>query len=88
MRNYPSYRTHKVKLLMYNAKNLNKSAILIFFQALLNLSENWSLVTCITNLGRIPEKLFKLMLTPTPPNFNSNSPPFLIKRRAKNCFEY
>ena len=32
----------------------------IFFQPLLNLSENWSLVTCMTNLKRICEKLFKL----------------------------
>ena len=31
-----------------------------FFLPLLNLSENWSLVTCITNLKRICEKLFKL----------------------------
>ena len=31
-----------------------------FFRPLLNLSENWSLVTCITNLKRICEKLFKL----------------------------
>ena len=30
-----------------------------FFLPLLNLSENWSLVTCIANLGRINEKLFK-----------------------------
>ena len=47
-------------------ENLNKSDILNFFSALiklrplLNLSENWSLVTCITNLGGIHEKLFKL----------------------------
>ena len=40
-------------------KNRNKSAI-FFFRPLLNLSENWSLVTCITNLQRICEKLFKL----------------------------
>ena len=40
-------------------KNRNKSAI-FFFRPLLNLSENWSLVTCITNLKRIREKLFKL----------------------------
>ena len=32
----------------------------ILFRPLLNLSENWSLVACITNLGRIHEKLFKL----------------------------
>ena len=31
-----------------------------FFHPLLNLSENWSLLTCITNLGRIHEQLFKL----------------------------
>ena len=31
-----------------------------FFQPLLSLSENWSLVTCITNLGRIHEKHFTL----------------------------
>ena len=41
-------------------KNCNKSAILIFFQSLLNLSENWSLVTCITNLERIHKKNFRL----------------------------
>ena len=41
-------------------KNRNKSAIFFFFRPLLNLSENWSLVTCITNLKRIREKLFKL----------------------------
>ena len=33
---------------------------LIFFTSLLNLSENWSLVTYITHLGRIHGKLFKL----------------------------
>ena len=31
-----------------------------FFSAIIELSENWSLVTCITNLKRIREKLFKL----------------------------
>ena len=60
MKNFSSYRAHKVKLLTEKAKNRNKSAILNFFQPLLNLFENWSLVTCITNLGRIHEKLFKL----------------------------
>ena len=29
----------------------------------MNLSENWSLVTCLTNLGRIHEKLFMLSRT-------------------------
>ena len=38
--------------------NRNKSAILNFFQPLLNLSKNYLLVTCITNLQRIREKLF------------------------------
>ena len=64
----------------------------IFFQPLLNLSEKWSLVTCKTNLGRKHEKLFKLsrpqvnVNADATPNFNCNSPPFLIKikRRAKN----
>ena len=32
----------------------------IFFRPLLNLFKNWSLVACITNLGRIHEKLLKL----------------------------
>ena len=32
----------------------------IFFQPLLNLSKNYLLVTCITSLKRICEKLFKL----------------------------
>ena len=32
----------------------------IFFQPLLNMSKNYLLVTCITNLKRICEKLFKL----------------------------
>ena len=32
----------------------------IFFQPLLNLSKNYLLVSCITNLKRICEKLFKL----------------------------
>ena len=41
-------------------ENSNKSAILNFYWPLLNLSENWSLVTCIKNLGRIHGKLFKL----------------------------
>ena len=47
----------------------NKSAILNFFRLLLNLSENWSLVTCITNLGRIHGKLFKL----SRPQVNANA---------------
>ena len=42
------------------AKNRNKSAILIFFQPFLSLSENWSFVTCITNFGNIHEIFFKL----------------------------
>ena len=33
---------------------------LIFFQPLLSLSKNYLLVTCITNLKRISEKLFNL----------------------------
>ena len=37
-----------------------KSAILIFFQPLLNLSENCLFVTCITNLKRIHGHFFKL----------------------------
>ena len=40
-------------------KNRNKLAIFNFLKSLLNLSENWSFVTCIT-LGRIHEKRFKL----------------------------
>ena len=39
--------------------NRNKSAILNFIQPLSNLSENCLLVTCITNVNRIHEKLFK-----------------------------
>ena len=64
-----SYRAHKGKLLTLNAKNRNKSAIWIFFQPLLKLSENWSLVTCLANLGRIHEKLFKL----SRPQVNANA---------------
>ena len=30
---------------------------MIFFQPLMTLSENWSIVACITNLGWIHEKL-------------------------------
>ena len=37
-----------------------KSATLKKFQLLLNLSKNYLLVTCITNLKKIREKLFKL----------------------------
>ena len=36
-----------------NVKHRKKPAILIFFQSLSNLSENWSLVACITHFGRI-----------------------------------
>ena len=35
----------------------NKAVILIFLQPVLNLSENWLLVTYMANLGRIHEKL-------------------------------
>ena len=56
------------------------------FRPLLNLSENWSLLTCITDLRRIHEKLFKLSCPQVnvnadteDANFNCNSPPFLIK---------
>ena len=38
-----------------------------FFRPLLNLSENWSLVTCITNLKRIREKL--QVIAPTRSNY-------------------
>ena len=41
-------------------KNRNKSVIIFFFQPLLNLSDNLSFVTCITNFGKIHEKLFML----------------------------
>ena len=49
-------------------KNRNKSAILNFFQPLLN----WSLVTCITNLGSIHEKLFKLRRPQVKVNANAD----------------
>ena len=85
MRNFSSYRAHNVKLLTLNAKNRNKLAILNFFWPLLNLSENWLLVTCITNLGRIHEKLklsrpkVNVNADANATHFNCNSPPFLIK---------
>ena len=80
MKNYQSYHAHKVKLLPQNVKHRNKSAFLIYFQPLLNLSKNWSFVTCITHLGRIHGKLFKLPC----PQANVNATPlFLIKMRAK-----
>ena len=37
MKNFSSYRAHKVKLLTWNAKNRNKSAILNFFSAIFEL---------------------------------------------------
>ena len=37
MKNFSSYRAHKVKLLTSNAKNHNKSAILNFFSAIIEL---------------------------------------------------
>ena len=37
------------QIIDYTVKNHNKSAFLIFFQPLLNLSENCFLVTCITH---------------------------------------
>ena len=37
MKNFSSYRTHKVKLLTYNAKNRNKSAILNLFSAIIEI---------------------------------------------------
>ena len=51
---------YKMRLTKMFSIGVIKSAILNFFQPLLNLSENWSLVTYITNLGRIHGKLFKL----------------------------
>ena len=48
------------QIIDYTVKNHNKSAILTFFQPLLNLSENCFLVTCITHFKRILEKLPKL----------------------------
>ena len=48
-----------VKLLTKNAENRKKSAILIFFQPLLNLSEDCLLVACITNSKRIHGQFFK-----------------------------
>ena len=37
MKNFLSYRAHKVKLLTKNVKNRNKSAILNFFPAIIEL---------------------------------------------------
>ena len=37
MKNFSSYRAHMVKLLTLNAKNRNKSAILNFFSAIIEL---------------------------------------------------
>ena len=37
MKNFLCYRDHKVELLTQNAKNRNKSAILNFFQAIIEL---------------------------------------------------
>ena len=37
-----TFRAHKGKLLTVNVKKRKKSAIFIFFQQLVNLSENWS----------------------------------------------
>ena len=54
-------------------KSRNKSAISIFFQPLLSLSANWSLVTCITNLKRIHEKLFKVFRPQVNVNADANA---------------
>ena len=45
--------------LIVDVKNRNKSAILIY-QPLLNLSENWSFATCITNFVKIHKQILKL----------------------------
>ena len=37
MKNFSSYRAHKVKLLTQKVKNRNKSAILNFFSAIIEL---------------------------------------------------
>ena len=59
---------------------MQKIAIIFLFQPLLNLSENWSLVTCITNLGRIRENF---------PNWRAHKVKLLRKmRKALFTFHY
>ena len=41
-------------------KNRNKSIILNFFSAIIELVRDWSFATYITHLGRIHEKLFEI----------------------------
>ena len=54
------YKLSRPQGQIIDMKNRNKSAIWIFFQPLLNLSENYLLVRWITNSKRIHETLFKL----------------------------
>ena len=61
MKNISKLSRPQGQIIDVKCKNRNKSAILIFYQPLMKLSENWSLVACITNLGRIHKKLFMLL---------------------------
>ena len=48
------------KIIDKKSKKISIDHLFWFFQPLLNFSESWLLVTCITNLDKVHEKLLKL----------------------------
>ena len=68
MKNFSSYRAHKVKLLTWNEKNHNKSAIFFFFSAIIELVQEL-LISNIHN--KFKENMWKKfqVIAPTGSNY-------------------
>ena len=68
MKNFSSYRAHKVKLLTQKAKNRNKSAILIFFSAIIKLVRKLVISNMHNKFGKDAWKTFQV-IAPTRSNY-------------------
>ena len=64
MKNFSSFRAHKVKLLTYNAKNRNKSAIFDFWSAINELVRELVISNMHNKFGKDTWKTFQV-ITPT-----------------------
>ena len=68
MKNFSSYRAHKVKLLTYNVKNRNKSTIFFFFLAIIELVRELVISNMQNKFGKETWKTFQV-IAPTRSNY-------------------
>ena len=61
MKNFSSYRAHKVKLLREKVKNRNKSAILNFFPAIIELVREVVISNMQNKFGKETWKTFQVI---------------------------